>query len=501
MELSGDQRAALDGVRQWYAEAMREGWSPVFCGGGERLEGCPEYPHTHGSPGPAPVFAVGGLAGTGKSSLVMLVEQTVGKVNPALTAPTHKAAGVLRTKAAAAGLSWGCGTYHSLTRYPRVRYLCRFSSLDTPVTGHRCPAWSPESGCEHSRAGSACRCPAPVGEDGRSDPGARCGCPHRFRPCGEHAGMACTVDHELKWTLREVVRGHHALVVVDEASMLTDTDVDDVRSFGIPVLLVGDHGQLPPVNAEMNRFMRAPDAVLEVNHRQVGDGWEIAELARRVRGGLRVAPGSGDGSAVAAIGRSDTRFPALMDRFAPDAKHIVIVWRNTTRTLVNHMMRGYPMDGGEHPVAAGDRVVCLDGCDLEIPGRRGETVYVYNGELGTVLEVGAVDASARTTVLTVKLDDPDPEHGVTRPTVRTAAATAQFGTPKKLMYNDPRRPSGSGSGWESWDYGYALTAHKSQGSEYESVIVIDESPMDYERWMYTAVTRAAKKLVVVSWNR
>lgn len=500
MELSEDQRAALDGVRDWYTQAMRDGWSPVFCA--DDGHGCPAYPHTHGGAGQAPVFALGGLAGTGKSSLVMLVEQTLGKVNPALTAPTHKAAGVLRTKAARAGLAWHAGTYHALTRYPRVRYFCRYSSLETPVTEHRCPAWGPESGCEHSRAGSGCRCPAPASQDGRSDPGARCGCPHRFRACGEHQGMACGVDHELRWTLREAIRGHHALIVVDEASMLTEDDVADVRSFGIPVLLVGDHGQLPPVNAELSRWMADPDVRLEVNHRQTGQGREIAELARRIRSErLRLAPGMGDGRSTAMIARSDAQFPGLMERFVPDAKHIVVTWTNATRTLLNHLMRGAAADGGGDPVRAGDRVVCLDGCDLEIPERRGETAYVYNGELGTVLEVGRVDASTRTTELTVKLDDPDPDNGVTRPTVRTRAATAQFGTPKKMGHNDPRRPSGGGGEWESWDYGYALTAHKAQGSEYESVIVIDESPMDYQRWMYTAVTRAAEKLIVVSWNR
>ena len=50
-------------------------------------------------------------------------------------------------------------------------------------------------------------------------------------------------------------------------------------------------------------------------------------------------------------------------------------------------------------------------------------------------------------------------------------------------------------------YGYAITCHKSQGSEWDNVLVIEEGfPFDKEehkRWLYTAATRAAKKLVII----
>jgi ATP-dependent exoDNAse (exonuclease V) alpha subunit len=53
-----------------------------------------------------------------------------------------------------------------------------------------------------------------------------------------------------------------------------------------------------------------------------------------------------------------------------------------------------------------------------------------------------------------------------------------------------------------FDYGYAITCHKSQGSEYDKVIVLEEylkgdSKEEHARWLYTAATRAAKKLIVV----
>jgi exodeoxyribonuclease-5 len=54
-----------------------------------------------------------------------------------------------------------------------------------------------------------------------------------------------------------------------------------------------------------------------------------------------------------------------------------------------------------------------------------------------------------------------------------------------------------------FDFGYALTVHKSQGSEWDAVMLFDQrlpetSDEDYARWLYTGVTRARKKLIMLS---
>jgi exodeoxyribonuclease-5 len=56
------------------------------------------------------------------------------------------------------------------------------------------------------------------------------------------------------------------------------------------------------------------------------------------------------------------------------------------------------------------------------------------------------------------------------------------------------------SGTQQFDYGYALTVHKSQGSQWNSVCLFDESSSfqsDRARHLYTAITRAAEKITVV----
>jgi hypothetical protein len=51
----------------------------------------------------------------------------------------------------------------------------------------------------------------------------------------------------------------------------------------------------------------------------------------------------------------------------------------------------------------------------------------------------------------------------------------------------------------TFDYGYCITCHKAQGSEYDKVLVLEEflRGSDHDRWLYTAATRAKEKLVIV----
>ena len=53
---------------------------------------------------------------------------------------------------------------------------------------------------------------------------------------------------------------------------------------------------------------------------------------------------------------------------------------------------------------------------------------------------------------------------------------------------------------DEFDFGYALTVHKAQGSQWNDVVVFDESRAFREhraRWLYTAITRAAERVMVV----
>ena len=59
------------------------------------------------------------------------------------------------------------------------------------------------------------------------------------------------------------------------------------------------------------------------------------------------------------------------------------------------------------------------------------------------------------------------------------------------------------TGVDYFDYGYVTSVHKSQGSEWERVVLFEQrtkywDDQYYARWLYTAITRAKEKLFIIS---
>jgi exodeoxyribonuclease-5 len=274
--------------------------------------------------------------------------------------------------------------------------------------------------------------------------------------------------------------------------MVGEDDLDRIRAFGVPVLLVGDHGQLPPVQARMNRWTANPDVSLTENHRQANDTSGIVDVALAFRNGKKPGLGTyGDGRTLI-IGRNE---PGVGDLLRPERYRergveppaIICPW-NKLRANVNKKFHGLgPV------VRPGDRVVALSRCAVPVVRNDigpdtawggldlGDTVTAHNGMQGVVMAV--VAERPKTADLVVNVE------GLGNVLVANVAL-AQFGSPTALALN--QRPVGA----RLWDYAYAITAHKAQGSEWDDVLVLEEKPQDYSRWMYTAVTRAKSRLVV-----
>ena len=59
------------------------------------------------------------------------------------------------------------------------------------------------------------------------------------------------------------------------------------------------------------------------------------------------------------------------------------------------------------------------------------------------------------------------------------------------------------SNYNQIDYAYAISVHKSQGSQYQQVLLWDDlfgvnNHQHCNRWLYTAITRASKRLVWIA---
>jgi exodeoxyribonuclease-5 len=468
VSFSPDQQAAIEYIKEWFDSVRGR---VEFCGSDDQpdAEGenadCPKGAHTHGPGITAPIKSLGGYAGTGKTSIIKYLVKAL-DAEVSYGTPTHKAARVLRGKLEYAQKK-RVNTFYSLVYIPDPKFVCDHSGKKVKEITRECTCGEAEDDCA---------------------------CAKKFEPCGSCA--ECKVKQELNFLKRQYMKGHTELLVVDESSMLSEDQVEDIRQFGVPILLVGDHGQLPPVKARMNPWIAKPDIVLTENHRQKNDTSGIVDIALWARDGNQLRKGVwGDGRAVV-LGKDDDRMDLLMDaqRYLEKATlgvdlPAIICANNKTRAGIN--MRFH----GEGPPRPGDRVVALRRCEVDVVealdnGNKpilsgdGERRLVHNGHTGTIRAI--TGKTTRTVNMVVELDDTNGKMvWVTR------AETKQFGSPGVLGEHE------RGSNTRLWDYAYAMTCHKAQGSEWDDVIVLNEAWSDKARWLYTAVTRAKKKLVVV----
>lgn len=469
--LSTDQANALDKIVTWH-DALTV--SIRHCNGGISAGrfpgGCPPEPHTHGGGIAAPVLALGGLAGTGKTTLVKALEDALG-VQAVFGAPTHKAASVLRRKLPPE-LAVRVRTYHSLIYHMHNTYHCDISGKKVRRVVDHCT-------CKQT---DACQCPA------------------RFDPCTTPKTHDCRIREELTPERRQYLGGHRDLIIIDESSMLSPEQVEDVRSFGVPVLLVGDHGQLPPVKAEMNPWTLNPDVLLTQIHRQGADSGilQAAHDVRRIGYMSQHRYGTGD---TVRLPFTSPHMEGVFNRWDHGPDRILITHTNKLRAMFNASLREPgTVRTGDRVVALGGRVydalrVRVDGGTITTSGST-SFLQVHNGMTGTVRTV--MDRGGPTLDMVVQLDD----HELATPTEPVclligACARAQFGAEKDLPFNSPDRPKGS----RLWDYAYALTAYKAQGSEFSQVMVMDEYPPNYAQWLYTSITRAKQACLVVDYRK
>ncbi|WP_061931035.1 ATP-dependent RecD-like DNA helicase [Aureimonas sp. AU22] len=260
------------------------------------------------------------------------------------------------------------------------------------------------------------------------------------------------------------------LVVVDECSMVDEALGRDLLSFGTPILVLGDPGQLPPVSGGGFFTEAEPDFLLTEIHRQARDN-PILSLALDAREGRPLS--FGDHGAAKVISKRE------VDRDEVLAADQVLVGTNRTRRLYNNRLRELKGFTGALP-QSGDKLVCL---------RNDPAKGLLNGSLWQVMTASPETVKPGTNLI-VKPDDDDIDRGAAKIKLLKEA----FENPSADV------PWATKKRYDDFDYGYALTVHKAQGSQWDHVMLFDESwafKDSRERWLYTAITRAAERLTIV----
>lgn len=405
-------------------------------------------------------FRLFGYAGTGKTTLARHIVDTLGAGRVLYAAYTGKAAYVLRGKGCHAA-----STVHSLIYQPVEKARAELERLKRELADLR-------------------------------DQPLDVLTTEQLRRCTELDALIKREQAKVDspdWILRDETELETAdLLVLDEVSMVGERMALDLLSYGCKVLCLGDPAQLPPVDGG-GYFINAPaDQLLTEIHRSALDS-PVTRLATAARNSQQGDQWYGIRGRDGDSGRIDQL--AIADLLAFDQ---VLVGRNATRWQAVHLLRALRGLGGTMP-QPGDRIITL---------ANSSTAQVFNGQQFDVLASAPHPERDDRYRLVVRDED-----GVERDLPVWAAGFRDFEGEQKAQ-RDGRGNVAAAT------FAQAITVHKSQGSQYQRVLVIDESSVFHSaayrqavrvlgptaaaeaahvngcRWLYTAITRASEQVVI-----
>ena len=291
----------------------------------------------------------------------------------------------------------------------------------------------------------------------------------------------------------------YKIVVVDEVSMAPKTLMDLLFKHDVYVICLGDPFQLPPVDKkEDNHLLDTPHIFLDEIMRQAQES-EIIQLSMAIRENRPIEVFQGKEVQILNKEELNTGMLTWADQ--------ILVATNATRVSINTQMRKL-LNFGEKP-QDGDKIICLRNywdcfSDNEEPLVNGTIGILKDSFLTKRYLPSIVKSTDGLSHIDLIMGDFISDSGMYFHSLemdKKMIDTGEFSLDWKTVYQLNRNPKTRDIPPLEFTYGYAITCHKAQGSEWDKVLVIEEKfPFDkieHARWLYTAVTRSSEKLVLV----
>jgi exodeoxyribonuclease-5 len=261
------------------------------------------------------------------------------------------------------------------------------------------------------------------------------------------------------------------LLVLDEASMIDATVANDLLGYGVRILVLGDPAQLPPIRGSGYFTSNSePDYLLTEIHRQALDN-PILHLATLARSKKHIDFGQYGDSHVLKI--QDVANTELFVN--PKEFDIILTGKNVTRAAYNTRLRELHGRTSESPVK-GDKLVCT---------KNNHPIGLTNGSIWYVDEVLGEEHDS------YQMDVCSEEDSSNRLCVNVS---------KDILHKKDSVNWYEVKDLDQFEYGYSVTVHKAQGSQWDKVLLHDQSYVfrdNAEKHLYTGITRAAKKLIML----
>lgn len=318
----------------------------------------------------------------------------------------------------------------------------------------------------------------------------------REEPILNNKGEVIGYETILETTKKSALEDDVKLIILDEYSMATDEHINDLLSFKVKVIMLGDPEQLPPVGSP-NTYMSEYESIITEIVRQGKDS-EIITQSFNARNKIAIPYGVYGNKEVIVI----------PDYFLEDTTKYyewasqIICGKNATRSYINNTCREIKGFRSMLP-SEGDKVVCLENNKHRsaYSYKLGSNIELVNGTMGYCKRIVSIDTAKKEFRMDF-VTDFDPECIF----YDVPVMFKNFDPNITYLRRDQYKHDLANMPIE-FDFGYALTCHKTQGNQYPKVLVVAERlfwdrekklyDIDLEKkWLYTAITRAESKLVI-----
>lgn len=292
---------------------------------------------------------------------------------------------------------------------------------------------------------------------------------------------------DVEFIVREHLEDNPKLIVVDEASMVSQEMFELLLSHKTHIIFLGDNFQLPAIGVSAN-IVNKPHAVLTEITRQALDS-PIIRLSMDIREGKPIMYGNFKDAFVLPKEKVTPRLLLGAD--------IILSGTNNTRRHLNDEVRKLKWGDAYQPEPMnGDKLICLRNY-WKITDRL-DDAPLLNGMIGTIDRLKFTDTKKLKPKMTARFITESGEiFDKTKFNIDYKLITTGEPTVNSDNFRDfykIQRPL-------EFDYGFAITCHKAQGSQWDKVLIFAErmgsSEKEYRQWLYTAVTRAVNKCVLV----
>jgi exodeoxyribonuclease-5 len=305
---------------------------------------------------------------------------------------------------------------------------------------------------------------------------------------------------KISFKKKEKISDSVELIVIDEFYMVTEEMMNDILSFNKKVIALGDNFQLPPVMSKPNKLDKNPDVYLDEPLRQSLDN-PIIYLANRAKNHQRIDFGSyGDNVIVVPNNQLNDEY-FLMDQ--------IIVGKNKTAQKFNNFYRKKFFNTTQPLPVKNEKLICLRNNWNLFTTENNVGVNLVNGITGYIdedmNEMSCYDHLSATRInFRPEFFDESKFKSVLTDTLMFKERLCTDKDLDNEKYADIMKKRWAYNKFEIngfvniFNFGYAISCYKSQGSEFNSVFFVQETLSKSSYWshLYTGITRASEKLVL-----